>query len=240
MPRLPRIILPDVPHHVTQRGNYRQKVFYCDQDRKLYLELLKRYSRSYGVSIQAYCLMGNHVHLIVTPHDKTGLARLFQRLHSEYARGLHERIGRVGHLWQARYASAAMDEQHLWQAMVYVEQNPVRAGLVESAEQWRWSSARAHLRGEDGGWLDLVGWRRRFDGKTWKRCLQLGLADAMLLERIRESTRFGWPLAADAFLDGLEQRHGLRLRPARRGRRPSATTHNITTTYRPSVVAAAG
>ncbi len=217
MPRPPRVVIPGLPHHVTQRGNYRQQVFYREADRKLYLQMLREYSRHYGVAIQAYCLMGNHVHLIATPHDERGLARLLQRLHSEYARALHCRLRRVGHLWQARYGSVAMDEEHLWAAMVYVERNPSRARLVEEPWEWRWSSARAHLADEDEGWLDLLPWRERFTPESWKRCLQLGLADAILVERIREATRFGWPLGSESFLDELEQTHGRQVRRSRPG-----------------------
>jgi putative transposase len=158
MPRRPRVVIPGFAHHVTQRGNYKQKVFYREQDRKLYLEMLKEYSRHYGVAVQAYCLMDNHVHLILTPHDATGMSRLLQRLHSEYARALHVRLRRVGHLWQARYGSTVMDEKHLWAAMVYVEQNRLRAGLVSTAGDWRWCSAQAHLTGNDQGWMDFVDW----------------------------------------------------------------------------------
>jgi putative transposase len=197
---------------VTQRGNYKQKVFYREQDRKLYLEMLKEYSRHYGVAVQAYCLMDNHVHLILTPHDATGMSRLLQRLHSEYARALHVRLRRVGHLWQARYGSTVMDEKHLWAAMVYVEQNRLRAGLVTTAEDWRWSSAQAHLTGNDQGWMDFVDWRKRFDGGSWKRCLDMGLADAMMIERIRQATRDGKPLGSDGFLEQLLQQFGVKTR----------------------------
>ena len=96
MPRPPRIIVPGLAHHVTQRGNYRQKVFYREEDRRLYLDMLRDYSRHYGVSVHAFCLMSNHVHLVATPHSRASLARLLQRLHSEYARSLHARLRRVG------------------------------------------------------------------------------------------------------------------------------------------------
>jgi len=121
MPRPPRLILPGLPHHITQRGNYRQQVFFRDEDRQLYLDMLKEYSRHYGAAIQAFCLMTNHVHLLVTPHDRDGLPRLLQRLHSEYARALHARLRRAGHLWQARYGSVVLDEKHFWSAMAYVQ-----------------------------------------------------------------------------------------------------------------------
>jgi putative transposase len=227
MARPPRVVIPGHPHHVTQRGNYRQKVFFNEQDRRLYLDWLRRYSRHYGVAVHAFCLMNNHVHLIVTPHDQSGLARLMQRLHSEYARATHLRLCRVGHLWQARYGSVAMDEKHLWAAMVYVEQNPLRAGLVQAAEDWKWSSARAHLAGvcgDDQGWLDFVDWRKRFDADSWKRMLELGLTDGLMIERLRQATRDGHPLGSEDFLERLEHESGRSLR------RPSAQANQQTLT----------
>jgi putative transposase len=240
MPRPPRIVIPGLAHHVTQRGNYRQQVFYRDYDRHLYMDLLRRHSQLSGVLVHAYCLMGNHVHLIVTPPEKPVLSRFLQRVQSDYARALHTRIGRVGHLWQARFRSAAMDDEHLWNAMVYVERNPVRAGLVPAPENWPWSSANAHLHGDDGGWLDFSKWRQHFDPTEWKHCLQLGLTDAALLERIRERTHFGWPLASEAFLDGLERNHGVQARPSRRGPKSADSIRANESSTAPVAASAAG
>jgi putative transposase len=222
MPRLPRLILPGLPHHVTQRGNYRQDVFYRDEDRQTYLHMLKEYSRHYETAIQAFCLMSNHVHLLVTPQDHDGLPRLLQRLHSEHAKALHWRLQRKGHLWHARYGSVVLDEDHFWTAMAYVEQNPLRAGLVKAAGDWRWSSAAAHLKDADEGWLDFSKWRLRFDPGAWKRCLELGLADAQIAQRIREATRYGWPLGSDEFLDRLERDLHVKVRKAKPGPIPAS------------------
>ncbi len=145
MPRPPRLVLPGLPHHITQRGNYRQKTFFRSEDYQLYLDLLQDYSRHHGVAILGYCLMPNHVHLVAVPHRADSLARTFRRVHAEYARAQHTRLRRVGHLWQARYYSAPMDEEHFWAALVYVEQNPLRAGIVKQSEECRWSSAPAHV-----------------------------------------------------------------------------------------------
>src|SRR5947209_16022135 len=121
MPRVLRIIAPGVAHHITQRGNYGQKVFHRDEDRRFYLTLLGEFLPHYGVALEGYCLMSNHVHLIVTPHDQKGLSCAFQRIHGDYARALHLRLRHMGHLWQARFHSAAMDEEHFLAAMLYVE-----------------------------------------------------------------------------------------------------------------------
>lgn len=218
MPRPPRYLAPGLPHHVTQRGNYKQRTFFRAGDCLLYLDLLRDYSRHYGVSILAYCLMPTHVHLIAVPQTETALPRAMQRLHSEYARATHVRLRRVGHLWQARYYSTPLDEEHFWAAMLYVEHNPVRAGLCERAEDWRWTSARAHLAGTDGGLLDLIPWRERHTPESWKRCLDMGLRNAALFERIREATVSGRPAGGEAFLDRLEQEFRLPVRRRGRGR----------------------
>ncbi len=148
--------------------------------------------------------MPNHVHLIATPHDTKALGQLFQRVHSDYARAVHLRLRRTGHLWQARYHSVPLDEEHFCASMVYVEQNPLRAGLVGDPVQWRWSSASAHLGGVTGSFLDLVAWREQHTPESWKRCLDMGLHGAALFERIREGTLTGRPIGSEEFLKRLE------------------------------------
>ena len=129
-----------------------------------------------------------------------------QRIDSEYARALHLHLRRVGHLWQARFHSVAMDDQHFRAGMVYVERNPLRAGLVEKVEDWRWSSARAHLGLADPGLLDLVGWRREFDVSRWKRYLEAGLNEAYWEDRIREATLSGKPVGTEEFVESVRAR----------------------------------
>lgn len=209
MPRTARLVLPGLPHHITQRGNYRQKTFFRAEDYSLYLDLLGEYSRHYGVSILAYCLMPNHVHVVATPHNPKALGRLFQRVQSDYSRALHLRLRRTGHLWQSRYHSVPLDEEHFWASMVYVEQNPLRAGLVADPVQWPWSSAKAHLSGNKNSLLDLVVWQEKYTPESWKRCIDLGLWDASLLERIREGTLTGRPVGGEDFLKRLELEFGL-------------------------------
>jgi putative transposase len=212
MPRPPRFVVPDIPHHVTQRGNYRQQVFLADADYQLYIGLLREHSRQFNVRIQAYCLMPNHVHLILTPPNETALPRLLQRLQGDYARVMHIHSQRTGHLWQGRYFSIPMDEAHFWNAMLYVEQNPQRACLVQRPWDWLWSSANVHLRGVEDGLVDLAQWRRQYTAQQWKQNLELGLQNAQLLRRIREATAKGWPLGSETFLDRVENQLG---RPAR-------------------------
>jgi putative transposase len=219
MPRPLRFVVPGLPHHVTQRGNYRQNTFSEESDYFAYLRLLREQSIHFGVSVQAYCLMPNHTHLILVPAKEDALPRMMQRLHADYARYVHLKTGRVGHLWQARYFSAPMDDHYFWQAMVYVERNPQHANLVINCWDWRWSSAVAHLHDTEDGLLDLGLFRQQFTGTSWKTYLQLGVHDAALLERIQASTRRGWPMGSEDFLTALESDLGRSVRPHAPGRK---------------------
>jgi putative transposase len=184
-------VIPGSPHHVTQRGNYRQKVFFRAEDRLFYLDLLAEFFPHYGVALEGYCLMENHVHLVVIPHSIKGLSRALQRVHSDYARAIHLRLRRMGHLWQARFHSTPLDEKHSWDALLYVERNPVRAGLVEHCADWRWSSTQTHLGLVQNSLVDLVRWRSRFDATRWEHYLEEGAQAAQVEERIREATLGG-------------------------------------------------
>jgi putative transposase len=213
--------MPGCWHHVTQRGNQRQQVFFEASDREFYLELLGRYCSRYGVAIAGYCLMGNHVHLIAIPEEKDRLAQALGRTHSEYARWLNLRRLDSGHVWQCRYYSCPLDESHRWTALRYVEQNPVRAELVARALDWPWSSATAHVSGIDRlGLLDWDGWQKRWSSETWAEVLDHGVDEAALLERIRDATRTGRPAGSDAFLAEAEAQSGRLLRPRKSGPKP--------------------
>jgi putative transposase len=139
-----RLVVPGLPHHVTQRGNRSAEVFVDEIERTIYLSMLARYAKLYDTDVLAYCLMTNHIHLILVPRTKTGLAKTMRDASSAYAQLFNRRHAVSGHLWQARYFSSVMDEPYLWAALCYVERNPVRAGLVMKAEEYQWSSARAH------------------------------------------------------------------------------------------------
>jgi putative transposase len=145
MARLPRIVLPGIPHHVTQRGNRRQQVFFEDADYALYLDLIAAAADRAGCTILAYCLMPNHVHFVIVPEDEDGLRATFGEAHRQYTAHINARHRWTGHLWQGRFASVAMDDEHSWAAIRYVALNPVKAGLCARAEDWRWSSAAACL-----------------------------------------------------------------------------------------------
>ena len=144
VPRRPRVVAPGVAHHITQRGNNRQLVFHSDYDRRLYVDLLARYAGANSVRMLGYCLMSNHVHLVAVPGRPESLARALRSTHSEYAASLNRSENRRGHLWQGRFFSCPLDPAHLATALRYVDLNPVRARLVNSAAEWAWSRARAH------------------------------------------------------------------------------------------------
>jgi putative transposase len=161
--RLARVIAVDVPHHVTQRGNARRFILDCDADRMAYLNLLRQNIELHGVGLIGYCLMSNHVHLVVTPHNADGLALALRQAHGRYAiywNAIHQSSG---HAWQGRYYSCPLDRVHLWEALRYTELNPVRAGLAREAEAWIWSSAAAHCGAETRNEiLDLKVWRENW------------------------------------------------------------------------------
>jgi putative transposase len=222
MGRIARVVIPGCWHHVTQRGNRCQNIFLDDTDRKLYLDLLRGACDKYHVAITGYCLMSNHVHILAVPKHETGLAQALGRTHNDYARWHNVRRSQTGHLWQNRYYSCPMDDIHQWEALRYVELNPVRAGMVRRAEEWPWSSARAHVLGCDHrDFLSIDDWADRWSTQRWRESLEVGISDATALERIREATRTGRPAGDATFVEDVEVRTGRRLRPAKRGPKES-------------------
>jgi len=217
MPRIARVVVPDCPHHVTQRGNRRQRTFFEDDDYVRYKELLAQGCKQAGVEVWAYCLMPNHVHLVLVPSDPiTGICTLSEA-HRRYTRLINERKGWTGYLWQGRFASVAMDESHLMACVRYVEQNPVRAKLVTRARDWPWSSARAHLAGRDDGLVRVKPLLAHVD--DWSAYLgeKLGSGE---LEAIRAGERTGRPLASISFLKQIEKRLGRKLTKQKPGPKP--------------------
>jgi putative transposase len=224
MPRAARIVLPGLPHHVIQRGNNRQDVFFVEDDRRAYLELLAQQSAHHGLSILAYCLMSNHVHLVVIPREETSLARAVGRAHWLYTQYINRLHGRSGHLWQNRYFSCPLDERHTFEACVYVERNPVRSRIVRLAWRYPWSSAAAHV-GEAAApaWLDVAAWRMLCEPRGWRRQLQRPEDEAAAMG-LRAAARRGRPLGSDSFMSKLEHRLGRRLRARPVGRPKGSKT----------------
>ena len=135
-----------MPHLVTQRGNRQERTFFNDGDYKAYRQLIAEAALRTRTEIWAYCLMPNHVHMILVPSDQDGLRGTLAEAHRRYTTRVNKRNGWTGHLWQGRFGAVLMDEEHLINAVRYISLNPVRAELVEQPEHWPWSSVSAHLK----------------------------------------------------------------------------------------------
>ncbi len=217
MMRLARVVVPGIPHHVTQRGNRRQTAFFNDGDYQAYRDLMAERCACHGVEVWAYCLMPHQVHLIAIPTSEDGLRRVIGEAHRRYTRRINAREESLGHPWQGRFASFPMDEAHLLIAVRYVELNPVLAGLVKNAGNWPWSSAAAYLKGADDG---LVGvWPLLERITDWRAFLDASLGDGET-ETVRRHARTGRPLGDNDFVAGLEKKLKRALGPHKRGRKP--------------------
>jgi putative transposase len=222
MARLGRIVAAGFPHHVTQRGNRRQTIFFEPADYALYRDLLAERCRKASVEVWAYCLMPNHVHLVLTPPTPDGLARAMGETHRQYTGFVNARARWTGHLFQGRFSSVALDDAHLVAAARYVALNPVRARLVACAQDWAWSSARAHLAGRDDALvrvaplLDRVG-----------RFCDLIDSDREAFAALRAAESTGRALGSSEFVATLERLTGRRLRPQPPGRKPGARTDQL-------------
>lgn len=213
MPRNARIVVPGLAHHVTQRGTDRQVVFHTRSDRNVYLRLLKENSERAGLRVLAYCLMPNHVHLVVSPQEEESMAIALRRTHGRYAQYLNARRLRSGHLWQNRFYSCPLDKEHLWAALSYVDRNPVRAGMVRAAEEYEWSSASAHLTGRDSRFvLDMGFWEEAGGVEKWAGLL-CSVEEEVQIRLLRRATYAGKPLGSREFLEELR-----RVREARHAR----------------------
>ena len=216
MARLARLVIPGLPHHVTQRGNRRQPTFFCDDDDyAACVELMADWCREEGVQIWCYCLMPNHIHLIAVPRAAESLARAIGEAQRRYTRRINFREKWRGYLWQGRFASFVMDDAYLLAAARYVEFNPVRAGLEASPGEWPWSSARAHLAGRDDRLAKVAPLLAMVP--DWTAFLNSALPEEELCE-LCEHGRTGRPLGSNSFLDRLEVMVGRILRPQKGGR----------------------
>ena len=218
MPRLARAVAVGFAHHITQRGNNRQDVFFVDDDRRVYLELLKEQAEKYALELVGYCLMSNHIHIVAIPHAEDSLAKAIGRTHFRYTQYINRFHRRSGHLWQGRFYSCALDERHFWLAMKYIELNPVRSRLCRKAWRYAWSSASAHVDAKARSEvLNLARWYDMILAGQWRKELVDGLTDSEL-SRLRASTHTGRPLGSDSFLSKLERLLGRRVRPLPGGR----------------------
>jgi len=217
MPKMARLVVPGVAHHVTQRGNRRQDVFFSDADRQIFLQLIFQYLAQFGLQILSYCLMKNHTHFICIPSRKNTLALVFKPVHTRYAQYQNHLQATSGHLWQGRFRSCPMDDSHLWAAIRYVERNPVRAGIVSRAEDFPWSSAAAHCGLKTDPLLSPLPETHLPAISNWSEWL-IHTEEEAMVALLRKHTRTGRPVGSDAFIDDLELRLGRRVRALKVGR----------------------
>ena len=220
MARLARIVIPAVPYHVTQRGNRRQQTFFCDEDYALYRDLLGQAARKAGSEIWSYCLMPNHVHIILVPSHEDGLRMTVADAHRRYTGFVNARHRWTGHLWQGRFGAVAMDEAHLMAAARYVALNPVRARIVERAQDWPWSSARAHLAARNDGLVEVSPLLERYGDFA---AFLDNEGDVQATRTLRMSETTGRPAGGSDWLAELERRSGRSLAPKKRGPKPKTT-----------------
>lgn len=199
MPRIARVVAVDYPHHVIQRGNNRQKTFFAQVTREKYLALLKEYTQQWNVSVLAYCLMSNHVHLLLRPHQPEALAKVMQGVSLCYTQYINKRYRRTGRLWESRYYSCIVDEEaYLWVVARYIEQNPLRAKIVKQPQNYPYSSARAHVLGTE----DKILGEELFVER--ERAEYINFITARVpekeLSQLRKFTKTGKPLGKESFV----------------------------------------
>lgn len=214
MPRIARIVVPGEPHHIVQRGNRRLPTFFEEDDYRYYLKSMRHRCDKHSVDIWAYCLMTNHIHLIAVPKTEQGLSLAIGEAHKQYTKHINSRERWSGYLWQGRFSSYPMDQTYLLAAARYIEQNPVRAGMVANAADYAWSSAQAHVAGKDDGlvavkpMLSLV--------RNWKSFISTAEDDAQVAA-LKQRERTGRPLGDDSFFDRLHALLGRDVRPKKPG-----------------------
>lgn len=223
MARISRLVVPGYPHHVTQRGVRSIPIFSNDQDRSAYADIMAEQLHRFGVEVLAWCLMTNHTHLVAVPKDQAALARAIGEAHRLYTRMKNFAEGVRGYLFQGRFGSCVLDETHLLAAARYVELNPVKAGMVRSAEEYPWSSARFHLGlaandvlVKDKNLLGLV--------ENWQGYLRQD--DEKANSRLVKAIRSGRPAGSQQFVRLVEKLTGRHLSLGKRGPRPKGLPEN--------------
>lgn len=217
MPRIARVVIPDLPHHIVQRGNRRQKVFFSDQDRQFYMRLLKKYGDEAGVTYWAYCLMDNYVHLVAVPKSPESFTKGLGAAHWKYTLTINIREDWKGYLWQGRFFSCPLDGRYLIAAMRYVECNPVRAGLVARAEDYPWSSAHAHILKQKDPLIRNCAMQDEI--KDWAGFLSKAVPECET-NNLRRNTMTGRPAGDQDFVERLERITGRVLKIMKRGPKP--------------------
>jgi putative transposase len=216
MPRSARIVIPGIPHHVTQRGSRRLPTFLKEEDYAYYRSLIGSFAERGEVTVLAWCLMPNHVHFLLIPAREDSLRAMLGPLNRTYAETINRRGGWTGHLWQDRFASVPLDSSHTVAAARYIELNPVRANLVRHPAEYRWSSAISHLTGQPDGVTNIEASRELTD--DWAGLLESGMTDDDFSEKLKHHQRSCRPMGSDEFLKRLSGELHINLLPPKRGR----------------------
>ena len=230
MARLPRLFLPGIPQHVIQRGNNRQVCFSSEEDFAAYAHWLREYAEKYCVALHAWVFMTNHAHLLMTPETESGISKLMQSLGRRYVRYFNYTYARTGTLWEGRFKSCVIDaENYLLQCQRYIEMNPVRATMVESPGDYRWSSYRCNgLAQPSSLWTphpvyQALGATHEQRAERYRAVFR-GHIEETLLTEIRRSVNQGMVLGNDRFKAEVEQLSGRRTTQLKRGPKPKAVS----------------
>ena len=224
MARLPRLVIPNLPHHVIQRGNDQQLVFRDNSDYEHFLRWLQEAAKLFKVAIHAYVLMPNHLHLLATPSDETGLAHMMQRLGRYYVPYFNLKYKRFGTLWQGRFRTSVVDsERYYMLCSRYIELNPVRAGLAASALDYPWSSFAHHAGAKtDALVTDHALFWALGNTPFQREAAYTGMVDQGLskdeMSKINNAVLKGWPLGSEEFKANLQKKVDRQILPAKRGR----------------------
>lgn len=239
MPRPPRYALPGIPQHVLQRGNNRQPVFFCEDDYRFYLASVKLAAEQHGIAVHAYVLMTNHVHLLVTPQQANGIAKLMQSIGRRYVQYINTTYQRTGTLWEGRYRACLVDaERYFFLCTRYIELNPVHAAMVAHPATYAWSSYRWHACGEpdtviaDHDLYQALGHTPHERQVAYRAMFHPAIAEGVLQE-IRTTVHQCRVLGSERFKDVIERVLARRIRPGKAGRPrktpPPQTAHDRTT-----------
>lgn len=223
MPRTSRIVAPGYPHHIMQRGNNQAPVFLDDEDRRRYLELIAEYSQQYSLDLWSYCLMDNHLHLLAVPQHERSLAKGIGLANQVYTQHFNRKYTQSGRVWQNRFFSCVVAPQHyLWAVVRFIVNNPLATGRCKKAEDYPWSSAKAHLLGIEDSLLSVSAWLDEQDVRGFRDFIKE--QNSFIDDVIRRATSTGRPFGSDAFVSMLEEKLQVRIkaRPVGRPRKHSA------------------
>jgi putative transposase len=228
MPRRARLVIPCIPWHIIERGNNRSAGFYDTGDYQFYLDTLSEQAVNSDCDIHAFCLMTNHVHLLLTPNVNDSAASLMKQLGQRYAQFINRTYHRSGTLWEGRFRSCLVQNARYTLACYrYIEMNPVRAGIVSHPAEYRWSSYRVNGQGVQRGWLvphpEYLALGRKVEARiACYRNLFSQDIDPALVAEIRTATNGNYALGNDRFKTEIERMLERRVRPGKAGRPSNA------------------